>query len=100
LLRTKESSRSSFGVGTRRSLRERAESLDLIHDGGEGRQSISQPVPSDKTSFYRGARDARTITSREIIARLDSIVARGDPVMANRTAAILTQMFRFGCIDE
>ena len=45
---------------------------------------------------YWGTRDARTITSREIIERLDAIVARGAPVMANRTAAILTQMFRFG----
>jgi integrase len=45
---------------------------------------------------YWGRRDARTITSREIIERLDAIVARGAPVMANRTAAILTQMFRFG----
>jgi integrase len=45
---------------------------------------------------YWGKRDARTITSREIIERLDTIVARGAPVMANRTAAILTQLFRFG----
>ena len=45
---------------------------------------------------YWATRDARTITSREIIERLDAIVARGAPVMANRTAAILTQMFRFG----
>jgi hypothetical protein len=41
-------------------------------------------------------RDARTITSREVIERLDSIVQRGAPVMANRTAAILSQMFAFG----
>jgi integrase len=45
---------------------------------------------------YWKDRDARTITSREIIERLDAIVARGAPVMANRTAAILDQMFRFG----
>ncbi|MGO9999879.1 MAG: hypothetical protein ACLPKW_19345, partial [Acetobacteraceae bacterium] len=37
---------------------------------------------------YWQDRDARTITSREIIERLDAIVARGAPVMANRTAAI------------
>ena len=41
-------------------------------------------------------RDARTITPREIIERLDEIVARGSPVQANRTAAIISQMFRFG----
>lgn len=41
-------------------------------------------------------RDARTITSREIVERLDEIVDRGAPVMANRTAAIFSQMFAFG----
>jgi integrase len=41
-------------------------------------------------------RDARTITSREITDRLDAIVARGAPVMANRTAPIISQMFAFG----
>jgi integrase len=41
-------------------------------------------------------RDARTITPRQVIERLDEIVARGSPVQANRTAAILSQMFRFG----
>jgi hypothetical protein len=45
---------------------------------------------------YWKDRDARTISSREIIERLDAIVARGAPVMANRTAAIFDQMFRFG----
>ena len=45
---------------------------------------------------YWKDRDARTITSREIIERLDAIVARGAPVIANRTAAIFDQMFRFG----
>jgi integrase len=41
-------------------------------------------------------RDARTISSREVIERLDAIVARGAPVMANRTAQILGQMFSVG----
>jgi integrase len=41
-------------------------------------------------------RDARTITPREVIELLDRIVARGSKVMANRTAGILGQMFRFG----
>jgi hypothetical protein len=36
-------------------------------------------------------RDARTITSREVIELLDKIVDRGSPVMANRTANILSQ---------
>jgi integrase len=40
-------------------------------------------------------RDARTITSREIIECLDAIVARGAPVAANRTATMLGHMFRY-----
>jgi integrase len=41
-------------------------------------------------------RDARSITSREIVELIDEIVDRGAPVLANRVAALLTQMFRFG----
>lgn len=44
---------------------------------------------------WRG-RDARTVKPREVIELLDKIVARGSRVMANRTAAVLGQMFRFG----
>ncbi len=42
-----------------------------------------------------GSRDARTIKPREIIELLDEIADRA-PVMANRVAGILSQMFRFG----
>jgi integrase len=41
-------------------------------------------------------RDARTIKPREVIELLDRIVERGSKVMANRTAALLSQLFRFG----
>jgi len=41
-------------------------------------------------------RDARTITPGEVIELLDGIVDRGSPVQANRTAALLSQLFRFG----
>jgi integrase len=41
-------------------------------------------------------RDARTIKPREVIELLDKIVARGSPVMANRTVGILGQMFLYG----
>lgn len=40
-------------------------------------------------------RDARTIKPREIIELLDEIADRA-PVMANRVAGVLSQMFRFG----
>lgn len=41
-------------------------------------------------------RDARTIKPREVVELLDGIVERGAAVMANRTAALLGQMFKFG----
>ncbi|MDQ5880833.1 MAG: hypothetical protein QG616_663 [Pseudomonadota bacterium] len=41
-------------------------------------------------------RDARTIKPREVVELLDAIVDRGKPVMANRTAGVLSQLFRFG----
>lgn len=41
-------------------------------------------------------RDARTIKPREIIDLLDALVDRDAPVMANRVAGILGQMFKFG----
>ena len=44
---------------------------------------------------WRG-RDARTIKPREVIDLLDKIVDRGSRVMANRTAAVIDQLFKFG----
>lgn len=41
-------------------------------------------------------RDARSITPREVVDLLDEIVDRGAPVVANRTARLLDQMYRFG----
>lgn len=41
-------------------------------------------------------RDARSITPREVVDFLDEIVDRGAPVLANRTARLLDQLFRFG----
>ena len=43
-----------------------------------------------------GERDARTISQREVIEKLDEIIARGARVMANRTAKMLKQMFKYG----
>lgn len=43
-----------------------------------------------------GHRDARTITPREVIELTDEIVARGSPREANKTAALLSQLFKFG----
>jgi integrase len=43
---------------------------------------------------WRG-RDARTIEPSEVLDLLDGIVDRGSKVMANRTAALLGQLFKF-----
>ncbi len=45
---------------------------------------------------YWTGRDARTIKPREVIELLDRLVDAGSPVMANRTAALLGQLFKFG----
>ena len=41
-------------------------------------------------------RDARAIEPHDVLDLLDAIVERGSKVMANRTAALLTQLFKFG----
>jgi integrase len=52
-------------------------------------------LAKDVAPEWRG-RDARTIEPHEVITLLDKIVDRGSPVSANRTAALLSQLFRFG----
>lgn len=42
-----------------------------------------------------GARKASKIKRRDVIALLDDIVARGAPVQANRTLAVIRRMFNF-----
>lgn len=49
----------------------------------------------DVLSAWKGG-DARTIEPFEVTELLESIVDRGSRVMANRTAALLSQMFKFG----
>ena len=56
---------------------------------------VSAILNRDVLPEWRG-RDARTIKPREVIDVLDKIVDRGSRVMANRTAAILDQLFKFG----
>jgi hypothetical protein len=58
-------------------------------------QEVIRILRKDVLPFIKN-RDAGTVTSREINDRLDAIVARGAPVMANRTAPIISQMFSFG----
>ena len=57
--------------------------------------SVQRVLEHDVLPEWKG-RDARTITPREVVELLDKIVARGSRVMANRTAGLLGQLFRFG----
>jgi integrase len=61
----------------------------------KGADDVRRILDKDVLSQWRG-RDARTIKPREVIELLDGIVARGSPVMANRVAGILSQLFKFG----
>ncbi len=56
---------------------------------------VERMLARDILPEWRG-RDARTITPREVIELLDGIVNRGSRVMANRTAGLLGQLFKFG----
>ena len=52
-------------------------------------------LDKDVLPTWKG-RDARTIEPHEVIELLDGIVERGSAVMANRTAGLLGQLFKFG----
>jgi integrase len=56
---------------------------------------VQRVLEHDVLPEWKG-RDARTITPREVVELLDKIVARGSRVMANRTAGLLGQLFKFG----
>jgi len=43
-----------------------------------------------------GRRKAKEISARDVVLLLDRIEDRGSPVMRNRTASLLSKMFRFG----
>lgn len=56
---------------------------------------VARILGKDVLPYWKG-RDARTIKPREVIELLDGIVKRDARVMANRTAAILRQLFLHG----
>lgn len=57
-------------------------------------EQVQRTLDADILPHWLG-RDVRTIKPRDVIAILDIIVDRGSRTMANRTAAILTQMFKY-----
>jgi integrase len=63
---------------------------------GRKRPEYAEAILKNKVLPEWKGRDARTITPGEVVDLLDKIVDRGRRVMANRTAALLSQLFRFG----
>ena len=60
------------------------------------RPEYAQRILNASALKHWKGRDARTITPPEVLEVLDTIVDAGSPVMANRTAALLGQLFKYG----
>jgi integrase len=58
-------------------------------------EDAARTIEQDILKHWRH-RPARAITRRDGVLLLDKVVDRGAPVMANRVAALLVQMFSFG----
>ena len=69
--------------------------LLFIVPGRKDKGGVARILRVDILDHWR-KRDARTITPREVIQRLDAVVQRGARVMANRVAATLHQLFLHG----
>jgi len=69
--------------------------LLFIVPGRKDKGGVARMLRVDILQHWK-TRDARTITPREVIQRLDAIVQRGARVMANRVAATLHQLFLHG----
>jgi integrase len=67
----------------------------FVAPGRKDRAYVARVLRAEALQHWKD-RDARTITTREVIERLDTIVSRGARVMANRVAAILHQLFLHG----
>lgn len=60
------------------------------------RPEYAERILKNSALKHWAGRDARTIKPREVIELLDRLVDDGAPVMANRTAALLGQLFKYG----
>jgi len=87
------------GTKNRHSIESLADEFMRLHIRGAQKRKrpeyVKRLLDVDVLPVWKG-RDARTIKPREVVELLDGIVQRGSRVMANRVAAILSQMFRFG----
>jgi len=67
----------------------------LHRPNGPKRPEYAEAILSKVQPEWAG-RDARAIKPRDVLTLLDKIVDRGSPVMANRVAALLGQLFKYG----
>ncbi len=58
-------------------------------------EQVQQMLDRNVLPFWR-RRKAQDITPRDVTLLLDRVVDRGSKVMANRVAAVVSQMFKFG----
>lgn len=68
---------------------------ESVTGGAKAFAALASPPVSPPLRQVRVSDDL-TITPREVVELLDKIVARGSRVMANRTAGLLGQLFKFG----
>lgn len=68
----------------------------LIRERKRKRPGYAKRILNRDVLPFWANRDARTITPREVIKVLDRVVDRGSPVMANRVADVVGQMFKYG----
>lgn len=76
----------------------RAFSTDFIEKHLRARQkrpAYAERIVATEILPQWGHRDLRSITAADVVALLDGIVDRGSPVMANRSATVVSQFFRF-----
>jgi integrase len=66
-----------------------------VHRERKRPEAAEQAIKANILKPWRH-RQAKSITRRDGVLLLDKIVDRGSPVMANRVAALLAQMFTFG----
>ena len=81
-------------AGTVTELAEEFVQRYVLHERKHPEQ-VQQMLDRNVLPYWR-CRRAHDITSRDVTLLLDRVVDRGSPVMANRVAAVVSQMFKFG----
>lgn len=88
---------SSAAVGAEHSIETLAHEFIERHiKPNHKRPEYTQAILARHILPVWAGRDARTIKPREVIELLDTVVASGRRMMANKVAGVLAQLFRYG----